>query len=34
MAKKAKLFMVREDQAVLLPAEYRFDGEEVSIRRD
>lgn len=32
--KKAKLFRTGGSQAVRLPAEFRFTGEEVSIRRD
>jgi len=31
---KAKLFMTGGSQAVRLPAEFRFDGSEVEIRRD
>jgi antitoxin VapB len=31
---KAKLFMTGGSQAVRLPAEFRFEGEEVEIRRD
>ena len=31
---KAKLFMTRGSQAVRLPAEFRFEGSEVDIRRD
>lgn len=31
---KAKLFMNGGSQAVRLPAEYRFEGTEVDIRRD
>lgn len=34
MADKAKLFMNGRSQAVRLPAAYRFEGEEVFIRRD
>jgi antitoxin VapB len=30
----AKLFMNGRSQAVRLPAEFRFDGDEVEIRRD
>lgn len=32
--KTAKLFMNGRSQAVRLPAEFRFDGTEVNIRRD
>ena len=32
--KTAKLFMNGRSQAVRLPAEFRFEGNEVSIRRD
>ena len=31
---KAKLFKTGGSQAVRLPAEFRFEGEEVEIRRD
>jgi antitoxin VapB len=31
---KAKLFTTGGSQAVRLPAEFRFEGEEVDIRRD
>ena len=31
---KAKLFMIGGSQAVCLPAEFRFEGDEVEIRRD
>jgi antitoxin VapB len=31
---KAKLFMNGGSQAVRLPAEFRFDGDEVDVRRD
>ncbi len=31
---KAKLFITGRSQAVRLPREYRFEGEEVYIRRD
>jgi antitoxin VapB len=31
---KAKLFMTGGSQAVRLPAEFRFEGDEVNIRRD
>jgi antitoxin VapB len=31
---KAKLFMTGGSQAVALPAEFRFEGDEVHIRRD
>ena len=31
---KAKLFMTGGSQAVRLPAEFRFEGDEVDIRRD
>ena len=31
---KAKVFMTGRSQAVRIPAEYRFDAEEVYIRRD
>lgn len=34
MRKTAKLFMNGRSQAVRLPAEFRFDGDEVYIRRD
>jgi antitoxin VapB len=34
MAKTAKLFRNGRSQAVRLPAEYRFDGSEVYVRRD
>jgi antitoxin VapB len=34
MAKTAKLFRNGRSQAVRLPAEYRFDGAEVYVRRD
>ena len=34
MPQSAKLFMDGGDQAVLLPAEFRFEGKEVFIRRD
>ncbi len=34
MAKTAKLFMNGRSQAVRLPKEFRFEGKEVSIRRD
>ncbi len=34
MADTAKLFVTGRSQAVRLPREYRFDGEEVFIRRD
>lgn len=34
MAKTAKLFQNGRSQAVRLPAEYRFEGSEVYIRRD
>lgn len=34
MARTAKLFMNGRSQAVRLPAEFRFDGDEVLIRRD
>ena len=34
MAQTAKLFMNGRSQAVRLPAEFRFDGKEVLIRRD
>lgn len=33
-ARRAKLFMNGRSQAVRLPAEFRFEGEEVLIRRD
>ena len=33
-AATAKLFMNGRSQAVRLPAEFRFEGKEVSIRRD
>lgn len=31
---KAKLFLTGGSQAVRLPAEFRFDGDEVDVRRD
>ncbi|TKT77629.1 type II toxin-antitoxin system VapB family antitoxin [Aquamicrobium sp. LC103] len=34
MATTAKLFMNGRSQAVRLPAEFRFEGKEVDIRRD
>lgn len=34
MARTAKLFMNGRSQAVRLPAEFRFDGDEVLIRKD
>ena len=34
MARTAKLFRYRRSQAVRLPAEFRFEGDEVFIRRD
>lgn len=34
MLKKAKLFMNGRSQAVRLPAEYRFEGQEVYIHLD
>ena len=34
MADTAKLFRNGRSQAVRLPAEYRFDGSEVYVRRD
>lgn len=34
MADTAKIFTNGRSQAVRLPAAYRFDGKEVSIRRD
>lgn len=34
MAHTAKLFRNGRSQAVRLPAEYRFDGNEVFVRRD
>ena len=34
MARTAKLFMNGRSQAVRLPAEFRFEGDEVLIRRD
>ncbi len=34
MADRAKLFVTGRSQAVWLPREYRFEGEEVFIRRD
>lgn len=34
MSKIAKLFRNGRSQAVRLPAEYRFDGSEVYVRRD
>jgi len=34
MAKTAKLFRNGRSQAVRLPAEYRFEGAEVFVRRD
>jgi len=33
-AKTAKLFMTGRSQAVRLPAEFRFEGREVFVRRD
>lgn len=33
-ARTAKIFMSGRSQAVRLPIEFRFDGEEVFIRRD
>lgn len=33
-AKTAKLFMTGRSQAVRLPAEFRFEGKEVFVRRD
>ena len=32
--RRAKVFMTGGSQAVRLPAEFRFDGKEVAIRRD
>jgi antitoxin VapB len=32
--RKAKLFTTGGSQAVRLPAEFRFEGEEVNVRRD
>ena len=34
MTQTAKLFMTGRSQAVRLPKEFRFEGKEVSIRRD
>lgn len=34
MARTAKLFMNGRSQAVRLPAEFRFEGDEVLIRKD
>jgi antitoxin VapB len=34
MAKTAKIFMTGRSQAVRLPKEFRFNGDEVSVRRD
>ena len=34
MQQTAKLFMNGRSQAVRLPAEFRFEGKEVSIRKD
>ena len=34
MPKTAKLFMNGRSQAVRLPSEFRFEGSEVSIRKD
>jgi len=34
MARTAKLFMNGRSQAVRLPAEFRFEGKEVFIRKD
>jgi len=34
MPKTARLFMNGRSQAVRLPAEFRFEGKEVAIRRD
>ncbi|MGA8044381.1 MAG: AbrB family transcriptional regulator [Terracidiphilus sp.] len=34
MTKTAKLFMNGRSQAVRLPKEFRFEGKEVTIRRD
>jgi antitoxin VapB len=34
MARTAKLFQNGRSQALRLPAEYRFEGSEVYIRRD
>ena len=34
MTKTAKLFVTGRSQAVRLPREYRFEGQEVFIRRD
>lgn len=34
MPRTAKLFRIGHSQAVRLPAEYRFEGSEVYIRRD
>ena len=31
---RAKLFMIGGSQAVRLPAEFRFEGDEIEIRRD
>lgn len=34
MTRKAKLFMNGRSQAVRLPADFRFEGDEVYVRRD
>jgi antitoxin VapB len=34
MAQTAKLFMNGRSQAVRLPSEFRFEGDEVNIRKD
>ncbi|MEY2412728.1 MAG: antitoxin VapB [Acidobacteriaceae bacterium] len=34
MPRKAKIFVNGRSQAVRLPAEYRFEGSEVYVRRD
>ncbi len=34
MSKTAKLFLNGRSQAVRLPAEFRFEGSEVDVRRD
>lgn len=34
MSQTAKLFMTGRSQAVRLPREFRFEGEEVFVRRD
>jgi antitoxin VapB len=34
MVKIAKIFMNRRSQAVRLPADFRFSGDEIYIRKD